>query len=236
MKAYANQAGQSEQLSDDNGAAVSEAGVLEISGLPDVNFVTYTLDNSKQYPYLTEELLEYYEDYYDDDYYDDYGYGVYSPYYYRPRPVLDAVKREVLRRHLEDRPVQGPVEQRLRNQFAFEDEFAKARQSRPDLNRDDFLRENTARFPNAQKRAVEPRTRTATTETPRRTERAKAKTEDRATARAISEKRKKRKVQRREATQKQQINRARSNHRKTLKRSADRQGRKRLTGRPSRRR
>ena len=253
LKAYADQTGRSEQLvDDDTGMAVSEAGELEVSGLPDVNFVTYTLDNSEQYPYLTEEMLEYYEDYYDDDYHDDYhGYPVYHPYDYRPRPVLDAVKREVLRRHLENRPVQGPVEQRLRNQFAFEDEFANARQSRADINRDDFLRENTARFPNVQKRAVEPRTRTATAETPRRTERAKAKTEDRTTARAISERREKRteataraisqrrqksKVQRREATQKQQINRARSNHQKTLKRSADRSRRKRSDDRRSRKR
>jgi len=232
LKAYGDETGQLEQLPDDTGAAVSDAGELEISGLPDVNFVTYTLDNSEQYPYLTEEMLEYYEDYYDDDYYDDdYGYGGYYPYDYRPRPVLDAVKREVLRRHLEDRPVQGPVEQRLRNQFAFEDEFANARQSRADLNRDEFLRESAGRFPNVQKRAVEPRTRTTAAERPRRTERAKAKTKDRTTARAISERRERRKVQRRQATQKQQVNRARSNHRRSWQQP---QKRSRPTSRPKR--
>jgi len=255
LKAYADETGQSEELSDDTGAAVTDANELEISGLPDVNFVTYTLDNSEQYPYLTEEMLEYYEDYFDDDYFDYYyGYPVAHPRYYRPSPALDAVWDWVV-----DRRVQGPVEKRLAERFGFEDEFAKARQSRADLNRREFLRENTARFPNVQRRAGEARTRTAA-ETPRRSERAKAEARERttaraiserrekrteATARAVSERREKRKVQRRKATQKQQINRARSNHQKTLQRSADRsrqrrsdegRSRKRSVDRPSRKR
>ncbi|MHC4159094.1 MAG: hypothetical protein ACYSSO_08450 [Planctomycetota bacterium] len=240
-KAYADETGQPEQLASETGAAVSEANEVQVSGLPDANFVTYVLENSQEYPYLTEEMLEYFEDYYDDDYYDRYyGYPGHYPYYYQPSPVLDAVKREVLRQHLEDRPVQGPVEQRLRNQFAFEDEFAKSRLSQADLNRQEFLRENTARFPNVQRRTGEPRTRTEPAKTRQRDERAKARTRGRDTARAIHEHEQRARVRREKATRDQQISRARSNHRNSWNRSADRSrrrrpaDRRRPTRRPSR--
>ncbi len=228
-KAYADETGQPEQLANETGAAVSEANEVQVSGLPDANFVTYVLDNSQEYPSLTEEMLEHFEDYYDDDYYDDYhGYRVYHPYYYRPHRALDAIRDWV-----RDRPGTPEREalRRIQAQDRFEQEFARTRQQNENLDREKFLSQSANRFGSIERRAGERRTRTEPAKTRQRDERAKAKAKDRATAKAISDQRAK--VQRQRRTRDQQISRARSNHRNSWKRSDDRSRRRRSADRRS---
>jgi uncharacterized protein YidB (DUF937 family) len=222
-KAYTDETGQPEQLANETGATVSEANEVAISDLPDANFVTYVLDNSEEYPYLTEEMLEYYEDYYDDDYYDDYyGYRRYYPYRYRPRRALDAIKDWV-----RERPGTPEMEslQRLQARDSFEQEFATARQQNENLNREKFLSESDSRFPKLERRAGEPHTRTEPAKIRQRDERAKPKTKDRAIAKAISDRRAK--VQRQRRTRDHQISRASRNHHNSWQRSTDRSRRRR---------
>jgi uncharacterized protein YidB (DUF937 family) len=222
-KAYADETGQPKQSANETGVAMSEANEVEVWGLPDANFVTYVLDNSEEYPYLTEDMLEYYEDYYDDDYYDRYyGYRRYYPYYYRPRRALDAIRRWA--RNRPDTPEIEPLK-RIKARDRFEQEFAGARQQNENLNREKFRSESPDRFGNLERRTGEARTRTEPARTRQRDERAEARTRDRATAQAISERRAK--VRRERATRDQQIRRARSNHRNNWKRSADRSRRRR---------
>jgi uncharacterized protein YidB (DUF937 family) len=222
-KAYADETGQPEQSANETGVAMSEANEVEVWGLPDANFVTYVLDNSQEYPNLNEEMLEYYEDYYDDDYYDRYyGYGRYYPYYYRPRRGLDAIRRWV-----RNRPGIPEIEplRRIQARDSFEQEFATARQQNENLNREKFLSESPDRFGNLERRTGEPRTRTEPARTRQRAERAEARTQERATAAAIQERRAR--VRRERATRDQQVRRARSNHRNSWQRSADRSRRRR---------
>jgi uncharacterized protein YidB (DUF937 family) len=229
-KAYADETGQPEQSANETGAAMSEANEVEVWGLPDANFVTYVLDNSEEYPNLNEEMLGYYEDYYDDDYYDRYyGYRRYYPYYYRPRRTLDAIRRWV--RNRPDRPEIEPHIKRIKARDHFEQEFATARQQNENLNREKFQSESPERFGNLERRPGEPRTKPERPRTPQRDERAEARTQDRATAQAITERRAKAtqeraRVRRERATRDQQIRRARSNHRNSWQRSRDRSRRR----------
>lgn len=235
-KAYADETGQPEQSANETGVAMSEANEVEVWGLPDANFVTYVLDNSEEYPNLNEEMLEYYEDYYDDDYYDRYyGYRRYYPNYYRPRRALDAIRRWA--RNRPDTPEIEPL-RRIQARDSFEQEFATARQQNENLNRKKFRSESPDRFGNLERRTGEPRTRPERARTRQRDERAEARTRDRATAQAISERRAKvtqerARVRRERATRDQQIRRARSNHRNSWKRSADRSRRRRSDHRRS---
>ncbi len=235
-KAYADETGQPEQSANETGVAMSEANEVEVWGLPDANFVTYVLDNSEEYPNLNEEMLECYEDYYDDDYYDRYyGYRRYYPNYYRPRRALDAIRRWA--RNRPDTPEIEPL-RRIQARDSFEQEFATARQQNENLNRKKFRSESPDRFGNLERRTGEPRTRPERARTRQRDERAEARTRDRATAQAISERRAKvtqerARVRRERATRDQQIRRARSNHRNSWKRSADRSRRRRSDHRRS---
>lgn len=228
-KAYKAQAAKVDQASLEINFEASEDGAVEVADLPGSNFVTYVLDNSDQYPYATDEFLDYYGDYY---------YGGYYPAYasvsYRASPlgayhafrhlddIHDAVGDWVGQRpHILPTELPDNLDQRIgqiKEQGRFDKAFENARQQRPDLDRSQFLRESSDRFPDLAKRVDDRQIRSKDPKSSRRHsyEKSKGRAVDRRAGdiRRRPTKQKSR-VSRGQTTRKHQVSRAQRSHRRS---------------------
>ena len=225
-KAYAEQTTEPNRAPMETNFQVSKEGEVQIFDLPSSNFVMFILNNSDEYPYVSDEFL---------DYYDDYYYAAYrSLSYRRARPAaayhayqhLDDIHYGV-GDWLEDRPHIQPstlsdnYEQRIeqiREQGRFDKAFEAARQAQPDINRDQFLRKNADSFPGVTKQVKDHRLRTKNPRSRRRyqyerSQVRKKQPRSRATSRRTTSQRTR--VIRGQTTKKHRVSRAQRNHQRT---------------------
>ena len=225
-EAYAGQAAKPEQLAELTNLELAEDGGVEVSDLPSSDFTTYILNNSDQYPNLSDEFLGYYDSYYYDDYYryGGYYYPPYATHYYPVYPgrgeIGDSIKDWV-----KDRPQVEPYDrrqnradrvERLREQGRFDKDFAQARRNRSDLDRGKFLRENADRYPNLARNVERRRDKPQAAKRRSRYDRPRTRQHSRSTTAQRTSQRSR--VRRRPSTQRQQVSRARRQHNRSWNR------------------
>jgi len=225
-KKYAAQTTEPDQLFWDTNFEVSEEGEVQVSDLPSAQFVTFILNSSDQYPYVCDQFLGHYG-----NYYHPYTYGRYEDYLDDDLLVVYPSRDfgETMKDWVEDRPhilpeeppegerlqegVENRVEQ-LREQGKFDKAFEKARQQRENLDRGQFLRDNADRYPNLKKRVDQYNRRPRTPESARPTNRPQARTERRQQRQRVPSTQRAQ-VNRRPQTRQQSINRGQRNHQRS---------------------
>lgn len=199
---------------DDYGYNVSADGSFAVHDTPCYDFDSYVLAYPHYYPHLSGELLEHYREHRE-----------------QPGDLYQAAKDWFEERpHIQEKDFlkdDGRRLERLQEQGQFDEEFAKVRKTRGNLDRRRFLSENAERFPNLSAQVDKERARTQIAERHRPERGVRPGVQQKRPSyepvkRQVTQKRrrtttpsKQKQIRRQKPTRNQQISRAQRSHRST---------------------